>query len=105
MGKALFGWLRSVACAGLKSASEKALRGASKQTLDLTVAAARAMAQQNGRLTPFGNMRLAVGTTMRQEGIKGFYTGMLPNLLQVVPNAALSYFAYETFKQMLGVKD
>ncbi len=99
-------WLLSnVACAGLRSASKKALRGASKQTLDVTVAAARAMAQQNGRLTPFVNMRLAVGTTMRQEGIRGFYTGMLPNLLQVVPNAALSYFAYETFKQMLGVKE
>eukprot|EP00891_Asterochloris_glomerata_P004433 jgi/Astpho2/4433/Aster-00048 len=62
-------------------------------------------AAQNGRLTPFVNLRLAVGTTMRQEGIRGFYTGMLPNLLQVVPNAALSYFAYETFKQMLGVKE
>ena len=38
-----------------------------------------------------------------QEGFKGFYAGMLPNMLQVLPNAALSYYAYETFKQILQV--
>ena len=41
----------------------------------------------------------------QQEGVRGFYTGLLPNTLQVLPNAALSYFAYETFKTLLEVKE
>ena len=40
-----------------------------------------------------------------EEGIRGFYAGILPNMLQVLPNAALSYFAYETFKRLLEVPD
>ena len=37
------------------------------------------------------------------EGLKGFYVGLGPNMLQVLPSAALSYWTYDTCKMLLGV--
>ncbi|GMH34122.1 hypothetical protein BSKO_01956 [Bryopsis sp. KO-2023] len=41
----------------------------------------------------------------RKQGIGGFYSGIMINTLQVLPNAALSFFTYEAIKSALGVKD
>lgn len=38
-----------------------------------------------------------------QQGLGGFYSGILVNTIQVLPNAALSYVAYETLKSALNV--
>jgi len=40
---------------------------------------------------------------LKAEGPMGFYTGMAPNLAQVFPSAALSYYTYDRLKQMLQV--
>jgi len=44
----------------------------------------------------------ACSAIMRADGFAGFYAGLLPNMLQVLPSAALSYGTYESVKQMLG---
>ena len=53
----------------------------------------------------FKKLASTIVTMAEEEGLRGFYAGMLPNILQVLPNAALSYYAYETFKQLLKVPD
>lgn len=44
----------------------------------------------------------ACSAIVRVDGVAGFYAGLLPNMLQVLPSAALSYGTYESVKQMLG---
>lgn len=46
-----------------------------------------------------------IATVAEEEGMRGFYAGMLPNILQVLPHAALNYWAYETFKKLLEVPE
>jgi len=43
-------------------------------------------------------------TIIKAEGLQGLYAGMGPNILQVLPSAALSYFTYDTVKQLLGAE-
>jgi len=47
----------------------------------------------------------ACNTIVRTQGPGGFYAGCLLNTVQVLPSAALSYFAYEAFKAFLQVKE
>jgi solute carrier family 25 phosphate transporter 23/24/25/41 len=46
----------------------------------------------------------AFRTILRDEGFRGFYKGMLPNAVKVVPNNAIRFFAYETLKKYMGVE-
>ncbi|WIA10639.1 hypothetical protein OEZ85_010820 [Tetradesmus obliquus] len=45
----------------------------------------------------------ACSAILKADGMRGFYAGIMPNMLQVLPSAALSYGTYETMKQVLGV--
>lgn len=40
-----------------------------------------------------------------KEGLSGFFAGIAPNTIQVLPSAALGYFAFETFKSLLRVRE
>ncbi|XP_047341711.1 calcium-dependent mitochondrial ATP-magnesium/phosphate carrier protein 2-like isoform X2 [Impatiens glandulifera] len=42
--------------------------------------------------------------TLQNEGIRGFYKGILPNLLKVVPAASITYVVYETMKKRLDLE-
>lgn len=52
--------------------------------------------------TAAGRIAAACSAIVRADGVAGFYTGLLPNMLQVLPSAALSYGTYDTVKHMLG---
>ncbi|CAE6405214.1 unnamed protein product [Rhizoctonia solani] len=41
--------------------------------------------------------------TMKKEGWRGFYKGLLPTLAKVVPAVSISYVVYENSKRRLGV--
>ena len=69
------------------------------------VANASQAAMQKIRVNAFQKLGSTVVSLAEEQGLRGFYAGMLPNMLQVLPNAALSYFAYETFKRLLQVQD
>lgn len=43
----------------------------------------------------------AFTTIIQQEGIKGLYKGMIPNLLKVAPSIAIAFVTYETVKKYL----
>jgi len=41
--------------------------------------------------------------TWVQEGVRGFYRGLLPTLAKVIPSVSISYVVYEQAKKRLGV--
>jgi solute carrier family 25 phosphate transporter 23/24/25/41 len=41
--------------------------------------------------------------TLEHEGVRGFYKGLLPNLLKVVPAASITYLVYEDMKIRLSI--
>ncbi|KAG1679639.1 hypothetical protein FOA52_006156 [Chlamydomonas sp. UWO 241] len=72
------------------------------QVAPLVAAAAAAAA---GAPVARGAARVAstIRDVWRADGLAGFYSGMKPNLLQVLPSSALSYYTYEKMKMILGV--
>ncbi|EWC47967.1 hypothetical protein DRE_02849 [Drechslerella stenobrocha 248] len=42
--------------------------------------------------------------TYSQEGFKGFFKGLTPNLLKVVPAVSISYLVYENSKRLMGLR-
>lgn len=51
----------------------------------------------------FARVAAACTAIIQADGVAGFYAGLLPNMLQVLPSAALSYGTYETVRHLLGV--
>lgn len=41
----------------------------------------------------------------KNEGIGGFYKGLLPRMLYVTPLVALQYSFYQLFRKSLGLED
>lgn len=39
--------------------------------------------------------------TMRREGIRGLYKGLLPNVLRVMPQSAITFLIYEKVMRLL----
>lgn len=50
----------------------------------------------------YRNLRHAVFTMCRSEGVLTFYRGLSPTLMAVFPYAGLQFFFYNVFKNMLG---
>lgn len=48
-------------------------------------------------------MSYLIVETFQTEGLLGFYRGILPNFLKVVPAVSISYVVYENCKRMLGM--
>ncbi|RPA87951.1 mitochondrial carrier [Ascobolus immersus RN42] len=42
--------------------------------------------------------------TLQQEGPKGLYRGLTPNLAKVIPAVSISYLVYENSKELMGLK-
>ncbi|GAB2284058.1 anaphase-promoting complex subunit 2 [Dionaea muscipula] len=42
--------------------------------------------------------------TYKLEGLRGFYKGLFPNLLKVVPSASITYLVYESMKKRLDLE-
>ena len=43
----------------------------------------------------------ALRTIFQQEGVRGFYKGMTPNLIKVAPSMAIAFVTYEFSKAIL----
>ena len=50
----------------------------------------------------YKNVRDAVQTIARDEGVRGFYRGIVPTLLRTVPAAVLTLLSYEKMKEHLS---
>ncbi|XP_035035565.1 mitochondrial thiamine pyrophosphate carrier isoform X2 [Hippoglossus stenolepis] len=55
-----------------------------------------------GAVQVYRNMRHAVSTMCRSEGVLTFYRGLSPTLMAVFPYAGLQFFFYNVFKNVLA---
>ncbi|CAL9769025.1 unnamed protein product [Musa acuminata subsp. burmannicoides] len=67
----------------------------------LQVIRTRMQAHCTNSSTAYNGMSDVFWKTLRNEGFSGFYKGIFPNLLKVVPSASITYLVYETMKKSL----
>ncbi|CAI0548022.1 unnamed protein product [Linum tenue] len=65
---------------------------------------ARMQAQQANAAAPYKGMSDVFLRTLQKEGYRGFYKGLFPNLLKVVPAASITYMVYEAMKKRLQLE-
>jgi len=63
----------------------------------------RLQAQQANSESAYRGMSDVFWRTLQHEGVSGFYKGILPNLLKVVPAASITYMVYEAMKKNLSL--
>lgn len=64
----------------------------------------RMQAQRSNTGTSYKGMADVFRRTFEHEGIRGFYKGIFPNLLKVVPSASITYMIYESMKKGLDLE-
>lgn len=79
--------------AGLCGALSKA--GATLVTYPTQVVRARLQQRMDSRALKYSSFTHVVRVTMRREGVSGFYKGLVPNLLRVMPQSAVTFLVYE----------
>lgn len=67
----------------------------------LQVIRTRMQAQHTNAEAAYKGMSDVFRRTLKLEGISGFYKGIFPNLLKVVPSASITYLVYEAMKKTL----
>ncbi|XP_076891149.1 calcium-dependent mitochondrial ATP-magnesium/phosphate carrier protein 2-like [Bidens hawaiensis] len=70
----------------------------------LQVVRTRMQAQTPSGSTAYKGMFDVFLKTYQKEGTRGFYKGLVPNLLKVVPAASITYLVYETMKNTLDLE-
>lgn len=51
----------------------------------------------------YTGIRDVITKTYKGEGVKGFYRGLTPNLLKVVPAVSITYVVYDNSKVLMGL--
>ncbi|XP_028761133.1 calcium-binding mitochondrial carrier protein SCaMC-3 [Neltuma alba] len=69
----------------------------------LQVVRTRMQAQRPKGDSAYGGMGDVFKRTFKHEGFRGFYKGIFPNLLKVVPSASITYMVYEYMKKGLDL--
>lgn len=69
---------------------------ASLATYPSQVIRSRLQQRMEGRAIAYTGVFDVVGKTMQREGVAGFYKGVVPNVLRVMPQSALNFLVYES---------
>ncbi|KAJ6882653.1 calcium-dependent mitochondrial ATP-magnesium/phosphate carrier protein 2-like [Populus alba x Populus x berolinensis] len=69
----------------------------------LQVIRTRMQAQPPSNAAPYKGMSDVFWRTFQNEGYSGFYKGIFPNLLKVVPAVSITYMVYEAMKKSLDI--
>ncbi|GMY15240.1 calcium-binding mitochondrial carrier protein SCaMC-1-like [Fagus crenata] len=69
----------------------------------LQVIRTRMQAQRSNTAAAYKGMSDVFWRTLQHEGYRGFYKGLFPSLLKVVPSASITYMVYETMKKSLDL--
>lgn len=69
----------------------------------LQVVRTRLQAQRSNTNDAYTGMADVFRRTLQHEGFRGFYKGLFPNLLKVVPSASITYMVYEAMKKSLDL--
>jgi len=78
------------------------LAGIFAQTICYPLDTIRRRMQMKGRV--YSGLGNAFVTIFREEGFKGFYKGIVPNAIKVVPNNAIRFVVYEWLKAALQIQ-
>lgn len=70
----------------------------------LQVVRTRMQANRPGGADAYRGMSDVFLKTYQNEGARGFYKGLFPNLLKVVPAASITYMVYEAMKKTLDLE-
>ncbi|KAL8260934.1 hypothetical protein R6Q59_024983 [Mikania micrantha] len=70
----------------------------------LQVVRTRMQAHRAGGAAAYKGMTDVFMKTYKNEGARGFYKGLFPNLLKVIPAASIQYTAYEAMKKTLKIE-
>ncbi|KAL4652915.1 hypothetical protein ACB092_01G265900 [Castanea dentata] len=70
----------------------------------LQVVRTRMQARQSNADTAYKGMADVFRRTFQHEGLRGFYKGIFPNMLKVVPSASITYMVYESMKKSLNLE-
>lgn len=68
----------------------------------------RARLQQrvdSSRAVQYRGVAHTIRQTLRREGLPGFYRGLVPNVLRVVPQSAITFVVYESVMKWLQPPD
>ncbi|XP_050376322.1 calcium-dependent mitochondrial ATP-magnesium/phosphate carrier protein 2-like isoform X1 [Argentina anserina] len=69
----------------------------------LQVIRTRMQAQRSNTGEAYRGISDVFWRTLQREGYRGFYKGLFPNLLKVVPAASITYMVYEAMKKKLDL--
>ena len=47
----------------------------------------------------YDSLRECIVSTWKYEGIKGFYKGLVPNLVRTVPASIITFYTYELLRR------
>jgi len=81
------------------------IAGVLAQTVTYPLDVLRRIMQMQGfsaQYPVYGTLWNAVRGVFKKDGIKGFYKGLIPNYLKVVPSISISFVTYEKLKNFLG---
>ncbi len=92
------GWRRVAGTLGLGATA-----GLFAQTLCYPLDTVRRRMQLPG--THYKGVLDAFAKIPKKEGFRGFYRGMAPNALKIVPNNGIRFLAYEFLKRQVGAED
>lgn len=74
---------------------------ASVATYPSQVVRSRLQQRMEGRALTYNGVIDAVAKTYKREGLQGFYKGLAPNVLRVMPQSALTFLVYESVLKLL----
>lgn len=77
------------------------MAGIFAQTCCFPLDTVRRRMQLKGR--PYKHTLDAFRTIARDEGFRGFYRGMVPNAIKVIPNNAIRFLVFTQIKQWWGL--
>lgn len=95
---------RKMQLQSMAAAAAAAQAAAASAAAPCAAAAAGGGPAAAGSPAAMGRIMAACAAIVKEQGAKGFYSGLAPNMLQVLPSAALSYYTYEKVKQLLGAR-
>ena len=88
----------------IQSMTMATARGAMRHPTTIAAGAVAAVALGGGPIAASSGLKriaLTCKDIWKAEGAGGFYSGMAPNLAQVLPSSALSYYTFDKLKQVL----
>lgn len=77
---------------------------ASVATYPSQVLRSRLQQRMDARALQYTGVADVIRKTLQREGLGGFYKGLVPNVLRVMPQSALTFLVYESVMRLLAAQ-